>query len=66
LTLSGSALALSGRQIAFSLDDGAKIHGIVGIYLSIPAIVVVRVIWQTWFNPNPQTVPDLVPAGKNR
>jgi predicted PurR-regulated permease PerM len=62
----GHTLEIHPLLVIFAVMVGAKIDGIVGIYLSIPAIVVVRVIWQKYVTPSPRSVPELVPAGKNR
>jgi predicted PurR-regulated permease PerM len=61
----GHNLEIHPLLVIFSVMLGAEIDGIVGIYLSIPAIVVVRVIWQKCVNPSLRSVADLVPAGKN-
>jgi predicted PurR-regulated permease PerM len=62
----GHNLEIHPLLIIFVVMVGAQIDGIVGIYLSIPAIVVVRVIWQKFSNPSLRSVPELVPAAKNR
>ena len=50
----------------FAVMIGAKIDGIVGIYLSIPLIVVLRVLCQKCFKPTSQLPPELLPADKSR
>ena len=62
----GHNLEIHPLLVIFAVMVGAEINGIVGIYLSIPAIVVVRVIWQKCFNPSFGAESELVPAGKNR
>jgi predicted PurR-regulated permease PerM len=62
----GHNLEVHPLLVIFSVMVGAEIGGIVGIYLSIPAIVVVRVIWQKCLSPSWRSVPQLVPTGKNR
>ncbi len=62
----GHNLEIHPLLVIFAVMVGAEIDGIVGIYLSIPAIVVVRVIWQKWFNVTTGSLPDLLPTGKNR
>jgi predicted PurR-regulated permease PerM len=46
----GHNLEIHPLLVVFAVMVGAKIDGIVGIYLSIPAIVVMRVIWRRRFN----------------
>jgi predicted PurR-regulated permease PerM len=62
----GHNLEVHPLLVIFAVMVGAEIDGIVGIYLSIPAIVVVRVILQKYFNWGLGSVPELVPTGKNR
>ena len=62
----GNNLEIHPLLVIFAVMVGAEINGIVGIYLSIPAIVVTRVIWQKCFNPSLRSVPELVPTAKNR
>jgi predicted PurR-regulated permease PerM len=61
----GHNLEIHPLLVIFAVMVGAKIDGIVGIYLSIPLIVVVRVLWEQCFRPplRPQT--DLRPADEN-
>jgi len=62
----GHNLEVHPLLVIFAVMVGAEIDGIVGIYLSIPAIVVARVILQKFFNRNLPSVPELVPSGENR
>ena len=62
----GHNLEIHPLVVIFAVMVGAEINGIVGIYLSIPAIVVARIIWQKCFNPSLGSVPELVPTDKNR
>jgi predicted PurR-regulated permease PerM len=61
----GHNLEVHPLLVIFAVMVGAKIDGIVGIYLSIPLIVVVRVLWQKFFNPGLASPPELLPTGKN-
>jgi predicted PurR-regulated permease PerM len=62
----GHNLEIHPLLVIFAVMLGAQIDGIVGIYLSISAIVVVRIIWQKCFSPSLRSAPQLVPAGKSR
>ena len=62
----GHNLEVHPLLVIFAVMVGAEIDGIVGIYLSIPAIVVVRVILQKYLNPSLRPPPELVPTGENR
>jgi len=62
----GHNLEIHPLLVIFAGMVGAEIDGIVGIYLSIPAIVVVRVILQKCLNPSLRSVPELITTGKNR
>ena len=46
----GHNLEVHPLLVIFAVMVGGEIDGIVGIYLSIPAIVVARVIWQKWLS----------------
>jgi predicted PurR-regulated permease PerM len=58
----GHNLEIHPLLVIFAVMVGAKIDGIVGIYLSIPIIVVIRVLWQKRSNPSLQSLP----ASENR
>jgi predicted PurR-regulated permease PerM len=61
----GHNLEIHPLLVIFAVMIGGKIDGIVGIYLSIPLIVVVRVLWQKCFSPSLASPPELLPTGKN-
>jgi len=61
----GHNLEVHPLLVIFAVMVGAKIDGIVGIYLSIPVIVVLRVLWEKCFQPTSRSLPDLPPAGRN-
>jgi predicted PurR-regulated permease PerM len=61
----GHNLEVHPLLVIFAVMVGAKIDGIVGIYLSIPLIVVLRVLWEKCFNPTLRSLPELLPTGKN-
>jgi predicted PurR-regulated permease PerM len=61
----GHNLEVHPLLVIFAVMVGAKIDGIVGIYLSIPLIVVLRVLWQQYFKPSLRSLPELLPADKN-
>ncbi len=61
----GHNLEVHPLLVIFAVMVGAKIDGIVGIYLSIPVIVVLRVLWEKCFKPTLRTLPELPPTGKN-
>ena len=62
----GHNLEIHPLLVIFAVMIGAKIDGIVGIYLSIPLIVVLRVLCQKCFKPTLQLPPELLPADKSR
>jgi predicted PurR-regulated permease PerM len=62
----GHNLEVHPLLVIFAVMIGGKIDGIVGIYLSIPLIVVVRVFWQKCFSPSLASPPELLPADKSR
>ena len=49
----GQNLEIHPLMVIFAIMVGGEIGGIVGIYLSIPLIVVVRVIWRRHLSSNP-------------
>lgn len=61
----GQNLEIHPLLVIFAMMVGAEIGGIVGIYLSIPLMVVVRVIWRRYFSPTARTSPELPHPGKN-
>jgi predicted PurR-regulated permease PerM len=61
----GHNLEIHPLLVIFAVMIGGKIDGIVGIYLSIPLIVVVRVLWQKCCNPSLASPPELLPTVKN-
>jgi predicted PurR-regulated permease PerM len=62
----GHNLEVHPLLVIFAVMVGAKIDGIVGIYLSIPLIVVLRVLWEKCFKPTLRSLPELPPAGNSR
>jgi predicted PurR-regulated permease PerM len=58
----GHNLEVHPLLVIFAVMVGAKVDGIVGIYLSIPFIVVVRVLWQKCIKPSLQPQPELLSA----
>jgi predicted PurR-regulated permease PerM len=61
----GHNLEIHPLLVIFAVMIGGKIDGIVGIYLSIPLIVVVRVLWQKCFNPSLASPPERLPRSEN-
>jgi predicted PurR-regulated permease PerM len=61
----GHNLEVHPLLVVFAVMVGGTIDGIVGIYLSIPLIVVLRVLWQKWFKPTSRSLPGLLPADKS-
>ena len=61
----GHNLEVHPLLVIFAVMVGAKIDGIVGIYLSIPFIVVVRVLWQKYFNPSLASPSAPLPTANN-
>jgi len=51
----GQNLAIHPLMVLFGIMVGGEIGGIVGIYLSIPLMVVFRVIWRWWISPTALT-----------
>jgi len=58
----GHNLEIHPLLIIVAVMVGAEIDGIAGTYLSIPAIVVVRVIWRKYLNARLRSVPEWVPT----
>jgi len=58
----GQNLEIHPLMVIFAMMVGGEIGGIVGIYLSIPLIVIVRVIWRRHVSSNPplQAPPELL------
>jgi predicted PurR-regulated permease PerM len=56
----GHNLEIHPLMVIFAVMIGGKIDGIVGIYLSIPLIVVVRVLWQKWSDSSLASPPELL------
>jgi predicted PurR-regulated permease PerM len=61
----GHNLEVHPLLVIFAVMIGAKIDGIVGIYLSIPFIVVVRVLWQKFFSPSLDPQANLLSVNEN-
>lgn len=61
----GQNLEVHPLLVIFAMMVGAEIGGIVGIYLSIPLMVVIRVIWRKYFSPTPRVTPELLHPGDN-
>jgi predicted PurR-regulated permease PerM len=62
----GENLEIHPLLVIFAVMVGGEIGGIVGIYLSIPLMVVARVIWQKCVGPTVKPAPQLLAAGKDR
>ena len=52
----GRNLEIHPLLVLFAVMVGAECGGIVGIYLSIPLMVVIRVIWRRFISAVPRTV----------
>jgi predicted PurR-regulated permease PerM len=61
----GQGLEIHPLMVIFAVMVGGEIDGIVGIYLSIPLMVVVRVIWQKYASTAARSSPQLSPADRN-
>jgi predicted PurR-regulated permease PerM len=61
----GHNLEVHPLMVIFAVMVGAKIDGIVGVYLAIPFIVVVRVLWQKCLNPSLALPPEILPTSRN-
>ena len=46
--LTGSQLRLHPLAVLFGIPCGAEIGGVIGIYLSIPVMASVRIVWRRW------------------
>jgi predicted PurR-regulated permease PerM len=62
----GHNLEIHPLLVIFAVMIGAKIDGIVGIYLSIPLIVVLRVLWQKCLKPTLRLPSGLSPGDESR
>jgi predicted PurR-regulated permease PerM len=58
----GENLEIHPLLVIFAVMVGGKIGGIVGIYLSIPLMVVMRVLFQRWMAPRPHPESELSSA----
>jgi predicted PurR-regulated permease PerM len=47
----GGNLELQPLTVVFSLMVGAQLGGIAGLYLSVPAVAVLRIVWRECFSP---------------
>jgi predicted PurR-regulated permease PerM len=58
----GQNLEIHPLMVLFAVMVGGEIGGIVGVYLSIPLMVVVRVIWQKWVSATPgaRATPEII------
>jgi predicted PurR-regulated permease PerM len=45
----GNSLGLQPLTIVFALMVGGQVGGIVGVYLSVPAVAALRIMWQECF-----------------
>ena len=61
----GHNLEIHPLLVIFAVMVGGEIDGIVGIYLSIPAIVVSRVIWEKCIRASSRCESELAPTLKN-
>ena len=46
----GNTLELRPLTVVFALMVGSQVGGIAGIYLSIPAVAVLRIVWLEYFS----------------
>jgi predicted PurR-regulated permease PerM len=60
----GENLEIHPLLVIFAVMVGGEIGGIVGIYLSIPVMVVIRVLWQKCVSTTVRSSPGLPPADK--
>src|SRR6266404_3594731 len=51
----GSTLELQPLTVVFALMVGGQVGGIAGLYLSVPAVAVLRIVWLESFRRNPST-----------
>jgi predicted PurR-regulated permease PerM len=56
----GHNLEIHPLLVILAVMVGGEVDGIVGVYLSIPAIVVVRVLWQNYVKRQLQSAPELL------
>ncbi len=61
----GQNLEIHPLMVLFAVMVGGEIGGIVGIYLSIPLMVVVRVVWQKCVSSAARSSAELSPADRN-
>jgi predicted PurR-regulated permease PerM len=60
----GQNLEIHPLMVIFAVMVGGEIGGIVGIYLSIPLMVVIRVIWRRWISSTARNSSQLSHAGR--
>jgi predicted PurR-regulated permease PerM len=46
----GSTLKLNSLTVVFALMVGGQVGGIAGVYLSVPIVAVLRIVWQECFS----------------
>ena len=46
----GESLELQPLTVIFALMVGAQVGGIAGLYLSVPTVAVLRIVWQECFS----------------
>ena len=46
----GENLKLQPLTVLFALMVGGQVGGIAGVYLSVPAVAVLRIVWLEWFS----------------
>ena len=47
----GDSLELQPLTVIFALMIGGQLGGIAGLYLSVPAVAVLRIVWLEYFSP---------------
>ena len=61
----GENLEIHPLLVLFAVMAGGEIGGIVGVYLSIPLMVVIRVVWHQYIAPATPTTAKWIPADKS-
>jgi predicted PurR-regulated permease PerM len=52
----GESLELHPLTVIFALMVGAQVGGIAGLYLSVPTVAVLRIVWQECFSTRPPSI----------
>jgi predicted PurR-regulated permease PerM len=57
----GDTLELQPLTVIFALMVGGQLGGIAGLYLSVPAVAMLRIVWQEYLSkPSTRTTQQLV------